>query len=306
MKITPKAYNYGQLLKDEFERRSNGGSFREVRLFRALRKAILATNSNYPVEEFHGTRSQVVFPACPTWTKTIARCELADLCVVWFRRHPQPSARITFLQAKRSTFLHSPCNANGGHINEDFDGNSTQWFLLHNRPTLVGRFQTFQPPSNLLKDALMSSVATYCVFHEESPQKYSFFYASADIVTASMPSRPGQVRLNASAQSFRMQNGGIVEQKWACCPQTFGEALFSGWIGTPFDYDSIASSDDEAWRASVRRWLGSILTSAVQNEQVGPVILAFLATLDLPLGGETTVAPARALLFIQGDENESG
>src|SRR5690606_9087573 len=97
---TPHAERFEKMLQHGFSRAEDGGSFREVRLFRALRKAILATAPHYPVEEFHGARSQVVFSACPPWTKTVARCELADLCIVWFRRRPKPSARVTFLQAK--------------------------------------------------------------------------------------------------------------------------------------------------------------------------------------------------------------
>lgn len=297
---SPHAERFGEMLRRGFSQAADGGSFREVRLFRALRKSIIATAPHYPVEEFHGARSQVVFSACPPWTKTVARCELSDLCIIWFRRRPKPSARVTFLQAKRSCSAHKLCNGSGGSINEGFDGDSTQWYLLNKRPALVGRFQSFQPPTNLLKDALLPSVATYCVFHEESPQEYSFFYASADVVTASMPSRPGQVQMTASAPSLCVRSGAFIEQKWACCPLTFGAALFSGWIGTPFDYDSITSPSDDAWRASVRRWIGSVLTGAVQNAQVGPVIQAFLATLDLPLGEVATAAPARALLFIQG------
>lgn len=302
MRPSPHAEKFGELLLSKFASEANSGSFREVHLFRALRKAILATSPYFPVEEFHGARSQVIFPARPPWTKSVARCELADLCVVWFRRSPLPSARITFMQAKRSTSLHNLCNGAGGSISDRFDGDSTQWYLLHNRPAVLGRFQTFQPPTNLLKDAVLPSVASYCVFHEVRPHEYSFFYVSADVVTASIPSSPGHVHLSATAPAMSVMNGGLEEQKWACCPLIFGQALYSGKIGTPIDHQSVTSRDDGDFRTSVRRWLASVLTTAVQQRQVGPVIQAFVGMFDMVLPEEPTTAPARSIVFIQGDD----
>jgi hypothetical protein len=301
MSLVPQAEHFGELLRQEFSQAANGGSFREVRLFRAMQKAILATAPHYLVEEFHGARSQVVFPACPPWTKTVARCELADLCIVWFRRHPQPSARITFLQAKRSNSSYSLCGPPVVHVNACFGGDSTQWYLLNKRPLFVGRFQAFQPPANLLKDALLPSVASYCVFHEPNPQKYSFFYASADVITASTPSRPGHVQLTVNSSEVVVKNNGLEEQKWACCPLIFGHALYSGTIGTPIDHLSVVSREDEAFRSSVRRWLASVLAAAVRTQQIGPVIQAFIGMFDVAAPEEPTTAPARSILFIQGD-----
>lgn len=300
--MSRSAQDYGVLLKQKFVRLANGGNGREVRLFRCLRKAILSTAPQFPVEEFHGARSQVVFPASPPWTKSVARCELADLCIVWFRRHPQPRARITFLQAKRSDQSHTVC-ASGSSINECFGGDSTQWYLLNKRPLLVGRYRTFQPPPNLLKDAVLPSVASYCVFHETVPQEYSFFYASADAVTASPPSKPGRVLLTAKASAMAVRNGGLDEQKWACCPLIFGRALYSGTIGTPIDRQSVVSSEDAALRSFVRHWLVSVLATAVQQQQIGPVIRSFIEMFDLVVPEQPTTAPARSILFIQGDDD---
>ncbi len=296
------AQDFGASLGCEFSRAANRGSFRETRLFSALRKAILATAPRFLVEEFHGTRSQVIFPTCPPWTKNVAQCELADLCIVWFCRRPQLSARITFLQAKRSDVAPCLCTDGVGSINQRFYGDSTQWFLLHRRPTLVGRFQRFQPPSNLLKDALLPSVATFCVFHRTAPREYGFFYASADVVLASKPSRPGRVQLTASAPARTVKTGYFDEQKWACCPLTFGQALFAGRIGTPIDHQSVASPDDNALRSSIRRWLASVLAGAVQQQRVGPVVQAFIGMFEIPVLEEPTSAPCRSLIFIQGDE----
>lgn len=295
------ATSFGNLLQNNFYQASYGGSFREVRLFRALRKAILRTAPNYSVEELHGARSQVVFSSAPPWTKSVARCELADLCIVWFSPKPQPSARITFMQAKRSCSTHNPCLRKGSTINEQFAGDSTQWHLLHNRPSLLGRFQTFQPPTNLLKDALLPSVASYCVFHELAPQHFSFFYASADAINSSAPLKPGHVQLTATAPLHSVTTSGFVEQKAACCPLVFGCALFSGMIGTPIDHQSAKTKEEKEFRLSVRRWLGSVLATARRGQQIGSVIQTFVDIFEIVVPEVPTLAPARSVFFIQGD-----
>lgn len=67
--MTLKSMHYGMEFADQFAREANRVRFDEVLLFRALRKAILATSPCFPVEELHGARSRVVFPACPPWTR---------------------------------------------------------------------------------------------------------------------------------------------------------------------------------------------------------------------------------------------
>ncbi|HUE41142.1 MAG TPA: hypothetical protein VMO75_04375, partial [Chthoniobacterales bacterium] len=261
----------------------------------------------FPVDELHGNRSQVVFSAAPPWTKTIARCELSDLCIVWFRRRPEPRARITFLQAKLSKDRHDLCVARSASISEDFIGDSTQWYLLHNRPTIVGRFQTFKPPTNLLSNALLPSVASFAVFHRNLDRCYNFFYASADTVISQTPSRPGKAKLKANGPALTATVKTYTEQKWACCPLIFGAALFEGLIGTPIDYDGIASPIDDAYRQEARRWLARCLATARQQQQViGPVITSFLQTFDLvALDNQNSELPGRAMIFIRGDKEEN-
>ena len=302
--MSPRSLHFGIELSQEFARLANSGRFNEIPLFRALRKAILSTAPHFLVAEFHGTQSRVTFDKCPPWTKGIARCELSDLCIVWFNKGSQPSARITFLQAKRSKAKHLVCMAQNGLLNESFIGDSTQWYLLHHRPNIVGCFRTFQPPPHLLKDALLASVATFCVFHKIAPQDYSFFYASADIVTALLPSKPGHVQLTAHAPITRILSNGFSEQKASCCPMLFGEALFSGCIGTPIDGHSVTSIADGGWRRSVRQWLGSVLSNQPRTNDINPVIRAFITTFDIPQDEAATISPAPSILFIQGDDEE--
>ena len=191
--MSKKSHAYGLALLNNFAHASHTARLDEVELFRALRVAILATAPHFPVEEYHGAVSRVLFPACPPWTKQVAQCELSDLCIVWFRRKPRAAARITFLQAKLSKKQHLPCMDG---TKQSFIGDSTQWYLLNKRPELVGCFHTFQPPTNLLKDALLPSVATFGVFHKGAHSAYSFFYASADIIGATTPKKAGRARLN--------------------------------------------------------------------------------------------------------------
>jgi hypothetical protein len=293
---------FGLRLAQAFASKSKGRSFHEIKLFRALSSAIIATAPIFPVEEFHGSRSQVVFSSCLPWTKTVARCELSDLCIVWFRTRPRPEARITFLQAKRSPKLHTPCTAVSGSIHEVFRGDSTQWYLLHQRPPLLGRYSTFQPPPNLLSDALLPSVASYCVFHRQAGGSYGLFYVSADAVSAAPPIKAGETALTAAVSSASAVVHGLCEQKWACCPVVFGTALYSGHIGTPIDHSSGLSPADDAIRTATRNWIGSIFGGTVR-EEVGPVIRAFLEVFDIATPEETTDPPSRSLIFIQGDES---
>jgi hypothetical protein len=295
-------HSFGLRLAETFASESKRKSFHEIKLFRALRSAIIATAPMFPVEEFHGSRSQVVFSSCLPWTKTVARCELSDLCIIWFRTRPRPEARITFLQAKRSPKLHTPCTSVSGSIHEVFRGDSTQWYLLHQRPPLLGRYSTFQPPPNLLSDALLPSVASYCVFHRRAGGGYGLFYVSADVISAAPPIKAGETTLTAAIATASAVVHGLPEQKWACCPVVFGAALYSGHIGTPIDRSAGLPTADDAARTATRNWIGSIFSGAVR-EGVGPVIRTFLGAFDIAASEVTTDPPARSLIFIRGDES---
>jgi hypothetical protein len=247
-----------------------------------------------------------MFTAAPPWTKANARCELSDLCIVWFRNKPSPLARITFLQAKLSKSQHSVCAAFNGRISETFVGDSTQWHLLHRRPGILPCFSTFDPPPNLLKNALLPSVGSFCVFHALARRTYSFFYASADVITCSKLTKPGKAKLTAATNQAVVVARGYQEQKWTCCPYTFGVALFQGLIGTPIDRKDIASTRDEMHREEVRHWVASCLATAIRQQQaLGPTVASFLQTMDLPIVDDHfSEVPGRAMIFIRGDDEE--
>jgi hypothetical protein len=153
----------------------------------------------------------------------------------------------------------------------------------------------------------MAPPPSFCVFHASSPRKYSFFYAAADAVNCPRPTTAGKVKLTATATANTAVSHGYTEQKWACCPFTFGVALFEGTIGTPIDYSGVISARDDAHRRGVRAWLASCLATAARRQQaIGPVVTAFLQTFDLvALDDEPSDMPGRAVIFIRGDDDET-
>lgn len=297
-----RAEEFGHALQERFLQLSANTKPLEIPLFRHLQAALISTSRDFLVEEFHGNRSQVLFPATNPWTKSIACCELSDLCVIWFRERPVLEARVTFIQAKYSKRAHSLCQrVMNTDINERFVGDSTQWYLLNRRPSIIGRYPTFKPPSNLLADAPLPSVCSYCVFHRGASQKFSFFYASADIISASPTTKPGRVKLTA-AYNVPFVSGLFDEQKWACCPFIFGKALYSGYIGAPFHYDHAANEADSRWRSSIRAWLGSILGSVGTELKMNSIVETFRKRFEIPASGAESTIPARSILFIKADD----
>ncbi len=300
-----RSKQYGDLLEKQFQSHSLGKRLGEVPLFQALQASIVSTAPRFPVEELHGRRSHVDFHAQP-WTRPSGRCELCDLCIVWFRRKPTPEGKITFLQAKLSKRPHALCRSWAGPVTEVFYGDSTQWHLLHNRPRIRGSYSTFRPPPNLLEHALLSSIGSFCVFHSKAPQTYDFFYASAAVVTAARPRKAGNVLLKIAASAVAASARSYTEQLWACCPKTFGMALYSGFVGTPFDYNNVVSSRDDSHRDSVRRWLAATLSAAARQQRIGPVVTTFLNTFDLgAVPDQKSNVPGRAIIFIHGEEEEN-
>jgi hypothetical protein len=58
---------FGQMVEENFHRETRRKAFHEVTLFRALQKAMESTSTYFPIEEFHGNRSQVTFPSHSPW-----------------------------------------------------------------------------------------------------------------------------------------------------------------------------------------------------------------------------------------------
>ncbi|MBX3745676.1 MAG: hypothetical protein KF833_10245 [Verrucomicrobiae bacterium] len=294
--MSSRSDNFGFEFAERFSRESAKVRFFEVPLFRALVSSLSSVSNSVQVEELHGSRSQVLFSACPPWTRRIARCELADVCIIWFRLGRQPQVRITFMQAKRSNHSHALCEKSPPVPKQAFNGDSTQFHLLTTRPKIVGRFQTFDPPAHLLSNAVLPSVGSYCVFHRAPDGTKQFFYASAAILTADAPSSPGRITIETQFGVPVQHHGSYPERKWACCPMVFGSAIHSGQIGTPLESDRIALG-----------WVSSFVSRAASTivGDEGRVSRAFLGAFDVPGNNDRAEAPAKRILLIQTEPEQS-
>jgi hypothetical protein len=302
---SPSAKTFGQRFAADFSRLADGKPFRELRLFRALQKALIAQADRFSIEEFHGSGSQVVFPAHQHWTKSAARCELSDLCIIWFRRRPVPVARITFLQAKISLNNFSFGGAHGKAPSVSFDVDSTQWCLLHRRPQILGRYRTFNPPVDLLSGALLPSVGSYGIFHQGSTADVRFFYSTAANLHMPAPTSPGNRTVHCPLGATRMPVGSWQEEQWCDSAQSFGEALYDGMIGTPIHLVPSQAPAHARWATDVRRWiLGFLPRAPVAKMWNRRTIDTFRETFEIPedeIRREESDSPAKSVIVIDGD-----
>ncbi|MDB6124783.1 MAG: hypothetical protein JWQ71_3776 [Pedosphaera sp.] len=294
--MNPTSSEFGHNFAEIFSEESRKERFYEVPLFRALIRALSSASKTIQVEELHGQRSQVLFSARPPWTRRVGRCELADVCIIWFRIGRLPEVRITFMQAKRSMRPHELCNSPISPPDQAFDGDSTQFHLLTTRPKIVGRFENFDPPAHVLSSALLPSVGSYCVFHRNGAGLAQFFYASADVVTADAPPKPGQIKIKTQFLGPIDSSRACVEQKWACCPMIFGSAVYSGRIGTPIQSDPITLG-----------WVKSFIERAAANTLAdnGQVSRSFLGGFEGIANNDRAEAPAKTILLIQGPTEQT-
>ena len=270
----------------DFEAASTLTPFDEVMLFRLLFSVLETSCPSLRVEELHGAVSFVEFDPNLPWSpssgpsklkpgKVVAVCELSDLSIVWFDARRR-SARITFLQAKRSKSVHSPCEGWPLGISQTFKGDSRQWDLLCRRPTISPCFSTFSPPENLLSEALLPSVGSFGIFHQQPDGAARLFYGAADQIECPTPATvaaKSNLTLHGGAPNRTI--AGYEECVWTCCTFLFLENLLSGRIGTPVESDGATSPADAAYRRGLRRWLSSIVKSAPVNGEPNRVLATF-------------------------------
>lgn len=286
---------------------SQKSPFLEIDLFRALNDALVNTSSQIKIDEFHGFNHQVVFAGKDNWSRKIGRCEISDLLIVIFSRKPQPYARMTFIQAKRSQGNFNLCNGYPQHQNVvKFDANLEQWDLLKRRPFIIG-YPPFDPPPGLLNGAILSSVGSFIIFNMKNSGEKSFFYTTADaLIPYGNPSKRN-AKLVSIAGNCDRQIGVFNEKRIACCPYIFSEALFSGMIGTPIDYLNITNREDEEYRRSTRKWLSrSLIVSMEQVQKEYPVarqLLTFLETTNDDFDRTSYTLPSRTLIINTDDLN---
>jgi hypothetical protein len=200
--------------------------------------------------------------------------------------------RLTYIQAKsEKAILPIVCGY-------PFKANLEQWFLLSSRPSIKG-IGSFNPPSDLLSAAVLSSVGSYLFFYQDSNRDFQGYYASASYlaIVGSRAGRNGRL-LAKSSCGVRVQ-GSHTECVGACGNFRFADALFRGQIGTPID-SSVQGS------GAIRNWLASILRSIAKEARLSDRATALPDELGVLLAADQIRdSPgsfgARSMIIIKSD-----
>lgn len=244
--MTHSAIAFAKAYDTKFKVLTKGFTHYEIPLFRAMHSSLAGLSGAFEVEEYHGASNQVIFTGNGSYARMNARCELSDLMIITFSSITR-SARLTYLQAKseRAT-LGSVCGYK-------FTANLEQWFLLAQRPQLKG-IGKFNPPSDLLSNALLPSVGSFAFFHKNPLGNFEVYYASADHLypVSSYTQRYGKLHaINRCHVSYSL---GHSECRAACGNFSFAKNLYSLEIGTPVDSSASQAMPTRNWLASVLRY----------------------------------------------------
>lgn len=247
-----------------FANEARGAGPMEVPLFRALQRTLHTLSAKFQIVEFHGSRSQVRFTPTKAWRPGAGRCELADLMIVTFQQRPKQWIRLTFLQAKSERSIVTELCAGQSHA---FWANYEQWDLLSNRPRIACAASMQSLPSNILSDALLSSVGSFGFFYLNDQGDYQIHYAAGDCLTPALSSPRRNGRMIPSKKMPMRTNRGYCESAAECCSVGFAHALEKGLIGTPLER---GTADDE-YRRQTRAWLHSTIAAATATTRTNLV-----------------------------------
>ena len=243
------AYNFDA----SFRSLTRGLSHHEIPLFRAMHSALAGLNGKFQIEEYHGNSHQVIFTGNGTHARTNARCELSDLMIITYSSI-STNVRLTYLQAKSErASLSSVCG-------RKFSANLEQWFMLSNRPHIMG-VGKFKPPADLLSNALLPSVGSFAFFYKDKFGDFQTYYSTANHLAPSVTYSKRYGKLRALGSCNVINNAGHSECLAACGNKAFAKSLYSLEIGTPV-HGAILQS------ASTRNWLAANLRFLIQNAAV--------------------------------------
>lgn len=244
------AISFASNFDASFRSLTRGFTHNEIPLFRAMHSALMGLNGQFQIEEYHGTSHQVTFTGNGSYARTQARCELSDLMIVTYSPISH-HVRLTYLQAKseRAT-LHSVCG-------RPFSTNLEQWFLLSTRPTILGA-GAFNPPSDLLSNALLSSVGSFAFFYKDGAGDFQTYYATANHLSPPTTYSQRYGKLQAVGPCMVVTNAGHAECLAACGNDSFAKSLYRLEIGTPI-HGAIHQS------RSTRNWLAANLRTQIQS-----------------------------------------
>ena len=256
---------FAKKLAKAWWRESSRANFSEVQQFKALMRSFASLRGPFKIEEFHGMKHQVVFNGQGSWGRPSARCEISDLLIVSYRKHPEFQARATLLQAKKSNEKHtSLCRGFPSSIPyTDFKANLEQWDLLSRRPDVLP-YPPFHCHPEILSGAILPSIGSIGVFHRYSGKNYGFFYMSADSAEPLSAPKRKHAKLKTKTVKTSRNVNGYTECTFACCLPTFAKSLYELEIGTPIDQRNVVSDRDGRYRNIFRGWLRSILYSHLE------------------------------------------
>ncbi|WP_201606076.1 hypothetical protein [Psychrobacter immobilis] len=274
-------------------------NFSEIQQFRALMRSFSSLKNNFKVEEFHGMKHQVIFNGQGSWGRAPARCEISDLLIVSYSKHPTFQARATLLQAKKSNDKHSNlCSTSSNLIPSiDFKANLEQWDLLSRRPNVLP-YKPFDCNPDILSGAILPSIGSLGVFHKISNKNYDFFYMSADAAEPLSSPKRKYAKLKTKTLKSSRNISGYVECTYACCLFTFAKALYNLEIGTPIEPKNTVSIEDINYRNIFRGWLRTVLYSHLEvTNNESSLASDLINQLESSYDGELMSEPPSLLLI---------
>ena len=299
----------------EFDCLTKAGSQDEIKLFRALVKALHAAAPTVVVEEYHGSGHQLWHTTAASVGLGSRRCELSDLMMITYHATGHPAPRLSYLQAKYER-VHRD-----GLRNPHAD--YVQWSLLSSKPTIAG-CANFQPPSDLLSASLLPSIGSFGFFVDGSSRKAGRFdlaYAAADLLapthTPVAGRKSGRLRLTGGELGLLpLPGGGHQDHSTSRCINGYDElsassslglyleSLFALRVGSPL----VRRPQGGGWWLSqeLRRLTGPLAQHLAD-------VLSNMPRPDnapqeaLDYGGERSTAnvPAKRLIIMRVDEQET-
>lgn len=287
---------------------NSGSCNNEIACFKNLETAINSVSCNITAEVYHGAKSFVDFhpvshPA-PNWLGRLpARCELADLLLISYRKRPAFELRIAFLQAKydKKKYNHPQC------INTiQFKADKKQWYLLRYRPSIKAVNKNNSIPQNILSDAICSTVGAFIVFSKLNNNNNIIFCAADNINPLNQQTTSRYVvfttSLRCCGNKFRPCSQYIFnENQISACTYGFISSLINVQIGTPIDPSTDTMTNGAAYDSRI--WLAGVLDS-IAHDQVNrdSLVQDLREALDIDDAPRKTANTTKTIMIIRNDE----
>lgn len=258
MKVFPYRWFYPDFpiqLEKEFKTLTHGQPSDEISLFNNLRSTFERLTKDFTIDVLHGSSHQVTFKSKYPWApiKKPARCELCDLMVVTFRTNPL-RIRLTFLQNKADKII--------GNLPLTFSADMLQWELLSEKPQVCG-ISPFNPPPNMLSEALLPSVGTFGVFYRDTNSDYNMAYAIANVLGPIKKGKSQKRKLKYIGNRGEIRTiSGYNEITSTSTLAEFGHHLARMRIGTPIDGTPVGGESQE-YRVKLRKWLFNMVKERI-------------------------------------------